>query len=362
MQYLQNKQYYIDSYDIHTIEECLKYYWAIKDGFEKKRLSKEFKKYTKEEFNNQVHKAASYTVNAVKGERYRHKAETISKWTESDRQMQEKYDNTIPSVVHCTECFSETTIFSKTLHDAYGKNARMLFMYECTKCKKRQALFEDGTKWNYQPPMCPKCNTPLKSKSTYKNEVDTTVNTCPKCKYTQKEIYDFKKSRIEREQKEARDKKLLIDYRNDFCYSDKDGQEAVQSLDNLVRAVDDWKEREKKVADPVYQKAMKLKKLTIIEVEKLITKAAEKEKYVKLMLDKLEIGKQVIVGFTIQDEDPKRREYDSKNILQKLIKKALEKTNWRLTSEGVNYRLGYLTGRLKGLENEDDLIDIYKHK
>ncbi len=43
MQYLHDNQYYGDRYDPHMIEECLKYYWAIKDGFEKRRLSKEFK-------------------------------------------------------------------------------------------------------------------------------------------------------------------------------------------------------------------------------------------------------------------------------------------------------------------------------
>jgi hypothetical protein len=29
-------------------------------------------------------------------------------------------------------------------------------------------------------------------------------------------------------------------------------------------------------------------------------------------------------------------------------------------SEGVNYRLGYLTGRLKAYEREEDIIDLVK--
>jgi len=56
----------------------------------------------------------------------------------------------------------------------------------------------------------------------------------------------------------------------------------------------------------------------------------------------------------------KRQEYDSKNNLKKLIKKILEKTNWRLMSEGIDYRLGYLSGKLKGYENEEDLIKIVR--
>lgn len=31
-------------------------------------------------------------------------------------------------------------------------------------------------------------------------------------------------------------------------------------------------------------------------------------------------------------------------------------------SEGMTYRLGYLYGRLKGYEREEDLLDLIKHK
>lgn len=31
MRYLNDEQHYIDRYDLHTIEECLDVYWAIKN-------------------------------------------------------------------------------------------------------------------------------------------------------------------------------------------------------------------------------------------------------------------------------------------------------------------------------------------
>lgn len=37
MQYLKDEQYYIDLYDLHTIEECLDWYFRIKNGLEEKR-------------------------------------------------------------------------------------------------------------------------------------------------------------------------------------------------------------------------------------------------------------------------------------------------------------------------------------
>jgi len=66
-----------------------------------------------------------------------------------------------------------------------------------------------------------------------------------------------------------------------------------------------------------------------------------------------------IGAVVIQNVNLKKR-HNSRNNLRKLIKKTLEKTNWRLMSEGINYRLGYLNGRLKGYENEEDLMRIVK--
>jgi hypothetical protein len=48
--------------------------------------------------------------------------------------------------------------------------------------------------------------------------------------------------------------------------------------------------------------------------------------------------------------------------LKKLIKGVLEDTNWRLMSDGVQYRLGILTGRLKAYEREEDLTTIISNK
>jgi len=45
---------------------------------------------------------------------------------------------------------------------------------------------------------------------------------------------------------------------------------------------------------------------------------------------------------------------------QKVIKTALDPTNWRLMTAGLSYRLGYLSGSLKGYEWEEDLMEIVK--
>ncbi len=357
--YLKEEQYYLDRYDLHTIEECLDYYWAIKDGFEEKRNSEEFKKFTKEEFDKEVHKGTSYTVNVISIERYRHKAETIREWMDKDRKIQEKFDNaTPPEEIYCKECFSRTKVTSRDLLGSYEDNEQVLFMFECLKCKKRQALYENGTEWHYEPPKCPKCNASLKVDSKDKDEVSTTIYSCPNCSYTKEDVFDFRKSREERMKREARDKKLLTEYRKDFCLDDTEGQEAVRSLDGIVQLAREWKEQEKKEKDPTYQKAQQLKKLKIGQLKELLEKTIEKEGYQDLKFDKPEMGQFVIIDFSVNDMKEDRKEYDSSNQLKKLIKTTLEDTTWRLMSEGIHYRLGILTGSLKAYEREGDLMKL----
>ena len=44
--------------------------------------------------------------------------------------------------------------------------------------------------------------------------------------------------------------------------------------------------------------------------------------------------------------------------LQKLIKRTLKDTNWRLMSDGISYRLGLMSGRLRAYESKEDLLKL----
>ena len=94
--YLKDDQYYIDFYDLHTIEECLNHYQTIRDGCEKKRDSEKFKKYSNEEFDKEVHEIASFSINFMKAQRYKYKKETIQEWMDRDKKKQQKIDNAVP--------------------------------------------------------------------------------------------------------------------------------------------------------------------------------------------------------------------------------------------------------------------------
>jgi hypothetical protein len=128
--------------------------------------------------------------------------------------------------------------------------------------------------------------------------------------------------------------------------------------EQLSRLMNEWKEKEKKDKDPLIQKVRNLKKLTVSQLGKLIEDTMEKAGYKGLKFWKPEMGQYVIIDFSVNETKDDRQESDSISTLKKLIKSILEDTNWRLMIEGINYRLGILTGRLKAYEKEEDLIKI----
>jgi hypothetical protein len=87
-------------------------------------------------------------------------------------------------------------------------------------------------------------------------------------------------------------------------------------------------------------------------------KTLASKQYEDLQFGKPEVGKYVIIEFTVSDTNDARHERDSQNILKNVIMETLKDTNWRLMSDGVSYRLGILTGRLKAYENIDELLKI----
>jgi hypothetical protein len=100
--------------------------------------------------------------------------------------------------------------------------------------------------------------------------------------------------------------------------------------------------------------------MTVAELEKNLSLVLQKEQFLKLCFEKPQIDNYVIVPFTAQDFNAARKDKDSEYKLTTVIKRTLRNSNWRLMTEGVSYRLGYLSGRLKGYEREEDLLHLVK--
>lgn len=70
---------------------------------------------------------------------------------------------------------------------------------------------------------------------------------------------------------------------------------------------------------------------------------------------------EIVLEFTVRDTED-REDYDSRKALQKVIEKVLGNTNWSLINQSISYRLGLLTGRIRGVESEEDLEKLTKSR
>ena len=357
--YLKEDAYYNDLYDLFTVRECLSCIESWNNTIKEKSNAKELKKHSEEDKARYLKSALNMSLFHIKGGRYKNRSSAIRKWMDKDRGLDEKLDSTQdPQDVSCPQCGKRMDIMFKDLYD--HDSLRVLFFFECPACKKRKGLFDNGEAFVSRPQHCPRCKKEIKVSCVEKNKVLRWITNCKSCGYKETEIDDFEKEKAVRLEKEAKNRELLKKHRSEFCLSAAEGQEYIETISRMELIAQYIEKADKKRTNPDYKKVSKLKRLSVVELEKLITETMEKEKYSKLMLEKPDIDRYVIVPFTMQDADSSRVETDSVRRFQRIVKKTLEETNWRLMSEGVHYRLGYLSGKLKGYEQEEDLLLLVK--
>ena len=363
MKYLYEPQYYADRYDLFTIERCLREVELLKKVVQKMRNAPELKQETDEE----IQRGINYVVNSrlldIELNEYKRRDQTIEEWIERDRKEQDAQDNTPPPEnIKCDKCGSTMKDSLHHLHHDSNQPIRVLFFFDCPECKSRKAVFDDGEEWIYKPDLCKKCGSELKTKTTVKDKITTWTTTCTGCDYKDIDIMDSKKDELERQKKEAHDKELLEKYRAEYCLSKEEAEKWLTAFEELNFANEVYEQELLKHSDSAYEKFDSLKKLNISELEQTIKKELTANKYDKLVLKEPSLGKFVEVEFTLQDIDTSRDKRESVKQLEKLLTNILVKTNWRLTSSGVIYRLGYLVGRLKGYEEKEDLLKLLGKK
>ena len=183
-----------------------------------------------------------------------------------------------------------------------------------------------------------------------KGKVITTTYTCLSCKHQHKSKLDFTPKEEEIDPNFEADRAIYTLHDEKFRQELRD---AKWRYDEMAKLGKEWKEKEGN--RHIYDAIAELKKLKIAELYPLLQPKLEKVGYVELNLDKPVIGKIAYVGFSCLDGKSDREYYDSRKTLQATIRELLSDTDWRLTNEGISYRLGYLTGELRAYEDEGDL-------
>ncbi|PIR98074.1 MAG: hypothetical protein COT89_01390 [Candidatus Colwellbacteria bacterium CG10_big_fil_rev_8_21_14_0_10_42_22] len=357
MNYLKSKGYYSDLYDQTTVERCR---WIENFHKEYKAPKAVTKDASKDDLEKITRITLYYDLLFTTGERYLNKEKTIQEWIERDTAKDELYNSAeAPEGIRCLTCSSSMTATFKDLHSPGLDDAkdRVFFMYDCpNKCLPRRAFFDDGEEWKPKPHLCPKCGSELKSDDERKGNKIITTETCVSCSYKKTDELDLspKKEKVDKdfEKDKAR-----------FCLTEEKGQEYIKTkgqLEGMKQLVDELKERDEN--KDLYDKVAKLKKLTIVQLQKTLAPVLEKKGYIDLSFETPEMEHDVRVAFTVKDGKDGREEYDSRMQLKKSIEGALRSTNWHLMSDGVTYRLGILMGRLRGYEREEDLLKLVERQ
>lgn len=356
--HLKERQFYEDIYDRHTVEDARRdivYYYKFYAEVESK-LDKDD---TIDRPGNAALLNAFY-MQAVGLEllhRYESRDLYIDEWMAKDKAKDDQIATArLNEEPHCGHCSKEgLRIIDKSLMhrgDTYRIEdpEEVLFNLECPHCKKRCAFWEDGELWKPKPTLCPKCSSDTTHTTARTKKTIISTYTCSTCKHSFKEKMDLS----------GKEKKPDPDFEKDrahFCLWDKRFREHLfatkKGFEDMARLGKEFKEKEDN--KHVYAAVKAMKKPKIAELIPLLSPILEKSGYIELSLDKPEMGRDVIVGFSCLDSKSDREDYDSRKNLKKLIDQALVDTNWRLMSNGISYRLGYLSGKIRAYEREEDL-------
>lgn len=254
-----------------------------------------------------------------------------------------------PACEHCGKSGLRITD-KEFMHRDVQEDDDVLFILHCGACDKNTAVWEDGTLWEYRNTKCPKCQSVIEEKSARRGKVITTTYTCRNCSHTYKDKLDLNPKDDPEDPDYDEDRRI-------YCLQDeavrKEHQDAKFRFEDLIRFAEDHKEKEDN--KHIYDAIKEMKKPKIAELTPLLQPILEKSGYIDFSIDKPAIDKDVIVGFNCLDSKSDRNDYDSQKTLEKLVKKTLEPTNWRLMTDGIHYRLGYLNGRIRAYEREEDL-------
>lgn len=362
--YLKEPKYYEDRYDNSTIEICRRGERMVNQTFVEmhKKLPASELKQRKPGWYLQYSMFYFAMVEAAAAQRHVKRDETIAKWMKEDeakdRRLAEAH---IAGDTYCRSCGKDMRVISKDYMRRDGrKEDDILFMFECDKCNKRLALWQDGTEWEGVQIKCEKCGGKVKSAHKTKGKVITTIMTCTKCGHVETDVMDLSKD-------PAKEVDPIDPYHELDCKRFVFGDDMMFKFQQKAQHLERMRKLEAGTVDrsehaDVYDAVKEIKKLKIAQLSELLTPVVAKKKYTEFKLGEPQVGREVSLDFSCLDTEADREEYDSKKGLQKLIDKALADTNWRLMSEGVHYRLGYLSGRLRAYESEEDLKKLVEQR
>jgi len=284
---------------------------------------------------------------------YDRKESTVNEWMQADEARDKmEQDGVSPKNILCKTCSDHMLEESRSTWEREGKEEVLFFMRCPGGHLPMQGIFQDGTEMIFKERLCPECKAVVNAERvpSDKTEVKTKYS-CSNCDYEEIDAFSLSND-MEKDDTEFQEN------RSRFCLSGqglKDVQEAILNMDRMKALVDSWKHEDEHKEQ--YDAAAQLQKLTIPQVKELIATKLEKTDYSNLTFEKPSIDKFVSMEFSLEELETDNQLASTSGV-RKLIKKTLQNTNWRLMSDGISYRLGLMTGRLRAYESKQDLLKL----
>ncbi len=323
-------QYYEDQYDSRTISSMKEKEdeWTAKlklitneDELLKKRL-------------------VAYMDIREYGTRFsQNKRHSIQEWiTTDERKDRLVNERPIPPPPYCPKCDSYMK-FSD--YDFVNNNCDIQFIFSCGGKTKHNAILESNGKPLTAPKQfCPYCNGVIKTKVKKTKTKITATDSCTICTWSDTIYFDIQPKQqllpISEEERKA------------YCTDFKKSKGFLHDLEVLASI---------SAGDDTGYDLSKIKMLKVADLDKILTEALQKNQFIKLQFEPPKITGHMTIHFSTLDTS-ERTEQQSIKTLKKIISEALFFSNWRLMSTEINYRLGYLTGQLKGVDQKEDLQKI----
>jgi hypothetical protein len=352
-QHLKDRTYYEEMYDRHTVEQCL---WYEQPRETSENTDDTTEKLTDGQKQWALDFATEMLLLQTVGDRFLRRDQTIIEWMERDRKRDEMMERARTPLLRCLSCGRAMECVYKHLNFDIDNSKRewVEFFLACKPCKHSKTVFENGMEVPEKPSLCIKCSKAVETTTKKKGGKDYFVDTCRHCGHVEETPFLAGKKK-EPTQEEI--ERFEYDKRR-FCLTAAQGQRYKLWVEGMKQMQEKKEEQEANVE--YYDKLADIKKLNIAGLEKALKAALKKAGYVDLYITMPPPDRQVIVNFSVRDTDEKRERYDSEKTLEKLFEKLLEDKNWALMSDGIHYRLGMLSGRIRGYETDEDLQELTK--
>lgn len=353
MQNQKNRSYYEDLYDKHTVADCRSWIRICTE----KGLPKGAEKLSKTEQQKLYNAVIELPLYFRKGDRYLRRKETIQEWMDKDKERDDFIASHPAPTAYCPKCNQKMKLMVDELDEDINNNLRMMFMYRCEPCSEKKAFYSDGEPYVFKNDFCPKCHKEWGKKYVKSKTKVVTKYSCPNCGNKDEFVLDLDdKPKEEPTDPDFEKDKAL------FCISEKEGEEyrrfKTYDLPEMKKLSEEMADREKH--KEIYERAKNTKKLTIAELSDLLAEKLSIEDFKGLVITNTEVTRDLIITFNVQDTKHGRDEGHSRSDLKKSLTKMLDNTNWKVMSDGVNYKLGLLSGRLRGIDDKEVIYEELK--